>query len=287
MLRPPFPNTIRRWLLFLLRPRFRDFFFDDFHHQGAYLLSYFFATPTFGYQKPAPTARRWYTTPQPQERDGYQFFLNLGPLSNAKKYYGEDNFFWQQLVEHPNYDSFWQKRSILPHLKNVKANVMTVGGGWFDAEDLYGPLNIYRELEKNNPKTFNVLVMGPWEHGGWSRGRGTTMAGNIAFGENLSLIYQRQVEAPFFRHFLKGTGEKPKFEAFVFDCGNKQMEGIRKMAAQKSTGCEILSRSEWPTWNETRRIVGCPLCQRSSGTCSVSKKVRYQDPIHAETLHDG
>jgi len=204
-----------------------DFFFDDFHHQGAYLLSYFLATPTFGYQKSGPTTQPWYTTPRPQETDGYQFYLSMGPLSNAKKYYGEDNFFWQQLVEHPNYDEFWQKRSILPHLKNVKANVMTVGG-WFDAEDLYGPLNIYRELEKNNPEMFNVLVMGPFDHGGWSRGPGTTMVGNIAFGENLALGYQNTIEAPFFRHFLKGIDSKPKFEAYVFDCGRKEWKSFEK-----------------------------------------------------------
>ena len=177
-----------------------DFFFDDFHHHGAYLLSYFLATPTFGYQKSGPTSSSWYSTPRPQSRDGYQFYLSLGPLSNAKKYYGKDNFFWQQLVEHPNYDEFWQRRTILPHLKNIKANVMTVGG-WFDAEDLYGPLNIYRELEKNNPEMFNILVMGPFDHGGWSRGRGPTRVGNIVFGQDLALQYQKEIEAPFFRIF--------------------------------------------------------------------------------------
>ena len=198
-----------------------DFFFDDFHHQGAYLLSYFFATATFGYQKSEPTTQPWYTTPWPEDRDAYQFFLSMGPLSNADKYYGQDNFFWQQIVDHPNYDEFWQRRSILPHLKGVTANVMTVGG-WFDAEDLYGPLNIYKELEKNNPDTFNVLVMGPFSHGAWARGPGVNSVGNIVFGEDLASDYQRQIEAPFFRHFLKGIDSRPDFEAYVFDCGNKK-----------------------------------------------------------------
>ena len=210
-----------------------DFYFDDFHHQGAYILMYFFATPTFGYQKSMPTTRRWYTTPRYPGRDPYDYFLKMGPLSNASKFYGKDNFFWRQLVEHPNYDSFWQKRSILPHLKNVKANVMTVGG-WFDAEDLYGPLNIYKHLEKNNPDAFNVLVMGPWQHGSWARGSGVSMAGNIVFGQNLSTNYQKQIEAPFFRHFLKGVGEKPKFEAMVFDCGKKEWKNFEKWPPAKA-----------------------------------------------------
>ena len=85
-------------------------------------------------------------------------------MSQAGQWFGGQNFFWNQIVEHPNYDRFWQDRAIIPHLKNIKTNVMNVGG-LFDAEDLYGPLNIYRGIEKNNPDTFNVLVMGPWSHG--------------------------------------------------------------------------------------------------------------------------
>ena len=101
--------------------------------------------------------------------------MDLGPLSNASKYYGKDNFFWQQLADHPNYDEFWQARSILPHLKGIDHAVMTVGG-WFDAEDLYGPLNIYRKVEENNPEAFNILVMGPWSHGDWARDRSTPVS---------------------------------------------------------------------------------------------------------------
>lgn len=197
-----------------------DFFFDDFHHNGAYLQSYWLATSTFGYQHSGPTQEPWYSSVKPTEKDGYEFYKKMGPLSNASKYYGKDNFFWQQLVEHPNYDEFWQKRSILPHLKNVKTNVLTVGG-WFDAEDLYGPLHIYSELEKNNSDIFNAIVMGPWSHGDWARNSQKQIVGNIYFGEELSKAFQRDVEAPFFKYFLKGEGKKPNFEAMVFDTGTK------------------------------------------------------------------
>jgi len=198
-----------------------DFFFDDFHHNGAYFLSYWLITPVFGYQKTEPTTQGWYPIVNPPTRDGYKFYLDLGPLSNSSEYYKEDNFFWQQLVEHPNYDEFWQQRSILPHLSGIDHAVMTVGG-FFDAEDLYGPLNIYREVEKNNPGTFNALVMGPWSHGGWARSRSPHMVGDIYFGEDISEWYQREVEAPFFRHFLKGEGEVPDFEALAFDTGHRE-----------------------------------------------------------------
>ena len=196
-----------------------DFFFDDFHHNGAYLLSYFIATSTFGYQHSGPTDKQWYSDIKPETRDGYQFYMSLGALSNAKKYFGPDNFFWNELSSHPNYDEFWQARSLLPHLASpIKTNVLTVGG-LFDAEDLYGPLHIYQQIEKNNPGTHNTLVMGPWSHGAWAGGPGVNRVGNIVFGSGINNWYQREVEAPFFRHFLKGEGAKPQYEAMIFDTG--------------------------------------------------------------------
>ena len=198
-----------------------DFYFDDFHHQGAYVLMYWNATSTFGYQHNGPTTENWIPRMNPRPRgNAYDFFMELGPLKNSAAYQGQDNFFWKQLVEHPNYDEFWQRRSIIPHLKDIQTNVMTVGG-WFDAEDLYGPLNIYQAIEKNTSDEdhFNVLVMGPWSHGGWSRDTNETTVGNILFGEGINDTYQKEVEAPFFRHFLKGEEWKPDFEALMFDTG--------------------------------------------------------------------
>jgi putative CocE/NonD family hydrolase len=204
-----------------------DFYFDDFHHNGAYTLSYFLITPVFGYQKEGPTEDRWFEIVDTGTRDGYKFYLELGPLKNADRYYGEDNFFWRQIVEHPNYDEFWRRRGILPHLDEVNTAVMVVGG-WFDAEDLYGPLNIYQTIERENPGVFNMLVMGPWSHGDWARGGdGPQVVGNVPFGKGISTAYQDEVEARFFRHFLK-EGHDPKDpgpdlpEAYTFDTGLKR-----------------------------------------------------------------
>lgn len=199
-----------------------DFFFDDFHHHGAYLLSYLLATNTFGYQHQGPSNWKWYTELTPNQSDPWKFYLDLVPLTKVETMMAKDNQFWQQLVDHPNYDSFWQQRNILPYLKNVKAAVLTVGG-LFDAEDLYGPLNIYRSLEQKNPNTFNALVMGPWSHGDWSRrSGGPQQVGDIKFGNDIALDYQTNVEAPFFNHYLKGGPGQPDFEALMFDTGTKQ-----------------------------------------------------------------
>jgi len=203
-----------------------DFFFDDFHHHGAYLLSYFQATSTFGFQHNGPTNRQWYRSIKPTQRDPWSFYMGLGTMKEAGRYHRND-FFWKQIVAHPNYDEFWQRRSILPHLKDIKTNVLVVGG-FFDAEDLYGPLNIYRNIEKNNPDTFNAIVMGPWSHGDWASLYPRAKVGKLAFSERVSEFYQRDVEAPFFRHFLKGQGEKPDFEALMYDCGLRKWNKYAK-----------------------------------------------------------
>jgi putative CocE/NonD family hydrolase len=209
-----------------------DFFFDDFHHHGAYLLSYFLATSTFGYQHDGPTTRQWYKNYQPRVADAWSFYMGLGTMQQAGRVFGPDNFFWNQIKSHPNYDSFWQDRAIAPHLKNITANVMTVGG-LFDAEDLYGPLSIYRHIEDQNPNAFNMLVMGPWSHGDWSFKQRYAKVGKIAFGKNVSDFYQRKIEAPFFRHFLKGQGTSPKYEALIYDTGKQQWFGFKSWPPER------------------------------------------------------
>lgn len=205
-----------------------DFFFDDFYHQGAFLQSYVGAYPVFGYQKDTLTKKPWYNEAimrlyQNRPKDGYAFHLEQGPLKNITKKYHYDNFFWNEVISHPNYDEFWQKRSLLPHLKNVNHAVMTVGG-WFDAEDLYGPLNIYKTIEKTSPNAQNTIVMGPWAHGGWARETGKTTHNHIYFGDSISTNFQRTIERDFFAHYLKDKKIEKLPEAYMYDTGAKKWE---------------------------------------------------------------
>jgi putative CocE/NonD family hydrolase len=216
-----------------------DFYFDDFHHNGAYLLSYFRATALFGTPKDQPTDTAWYKIPDIKTQDQYQFFLDAGPLKNLDKYFQYssvdnpglqkndriDDFFWKELKEHPNYDTVWQKKGLIQHLKNIKPSVATmVVGGWFDAEDLYGPLETYKTIERHNPDNYNTLVFGPWDHGGWARSKAANVVGNYYFGGSISDLFQREIESQFFRHFLKEKGDQDSGlpEAFVFDSGKKK-----------------------------------------------------------------
>lgn len=198
-----------------------DWYFDDFHHHGAFFLPHCFNfISSFGRPRSGPTTERnerfRHGTP-----DGFQFFLDMGPLSNANDRHLRGEIpFWNETVAHPDYDEFWQVRNILPHLTNVAPAVMTVGG-WFDAEDLYGPLMIYRTIERENPGSDNVLVMGPWRHGGWARGDGDRL-GNARFGAKTSEHYRVEIEEPFFRHHLKQEGNLDLPEASVFETGSNR-----------------------------------------------------------------
>jgi len=205
-----------------------DFFFDDFHHNGAYLLSYWRATAVFGYEKTDPVTELWYSFPDLKTQDQYQFFLDIGPLSGLDKYYGEDNVFWQQLKDHPNYDEFWRSRGIIQHLKEIKPAVMVVGG-LFDAEDLFGPFETYEKIEQNG-SNYNTVVFGPWSHGDWARTKVRQAVGNVYFGSNLSRDYQRDIESKFFYHFLKndGKGDSGLPEAYMFDSGTNEWKSYTK-----------------------------------------------------------
>jgi hypothetical protein len=216
-----------------------DFFFDDFHHNGAFLLSYFNAIPLFGTYKDQPTDSAWYSFPEMKTQDQYQFFLDKGPLKNLNEYFQYDkldvttaenkdridDFFWKEMVEHPNYDSIWKSKGIIQHLNKVPSTVATmVVAGEFDAEDLYGPLETYKNIEKHQPNNYNTLVFGPWDHGGWARNKVQNKVGNYYFGDSISLNFQKEIETKFFNHFLKGDGSKNSGlpEAYVFDTGKKE-----------------------------------------------------------------
>ena len=214
-----------------------DWYWDDMHRHGAFVLNLAFNFfSSFGKERPEPTTERADGVDHGTV-DGYRFFLELGPLSNVnEKYFDGEIEFWNQTAAHPNYDEFWQSRNILPHLRNVGAAVMTVGG-WYDMEDLYGPLQTYRSVEEKNPDAYNILVMGPWRHGGWTRTDGRDL-GRADFGFPTGKWYREQVDLVFFEHFLKGEGDGdlPFPEALVFETGAnrwREMDAWPPKSAEK------------------------------------------------------
>jgi putative CocE/NonD family hydrolase len=194
---------------------------DDIYHNGALFLSQNFGFAYWFWQKledPLHEEARNFNFKTP---DGYDYFLRMGPLSNSTKVLPKGTApEWTEFLEHDTYDKYWQERSLRPRLKNIHCAVMTVGG-WFDAEDLSGSLEVYRNTERLNPGITNLLVMGPWSHGGWGHGSGDQL-GPVHFHASTAEFYREKIELPFFRHFLKDDINYTTHEAQVFETGENR-----------------------------------------------------------------
>jgi len=194
---------------------------DDVYHNGAFMLAHRFSF-YMGFRNregdPAPPPRALpfdFETP-----DGYDFYLSLGSLANAdEKYFKRKQPMWNMNIEHTTYDQEWQSRAIWKYLKAIKPAVMLVGG-WYDTEDPQGLLRQFDFMEKNTPPA-DMLVMGPWNHGGFAFGDGDRL-GNINFGSKTGLYYREHIELPFFLYHLKGRGDGKFPKAWVFQTGMNQ-----------------------------------------------------------------
>jgi uncharacterized protein len=198
-----------------------DWYFDDFLHNGAFFLAHAYRWLSNNDQhRTGPTSKT--ATPQPLPSiDGYQLFLEAGTISEINRLYLKSRVpFWEEMMAHPNRDDFWKQREILPHLKNVAPAVLLVTG-WFDAEDLYGSFKSYQTIERLNPNVNNVLVVGPWRHGGWAREDGDRL-GEAKFGSKTAEFYRSEVELPFFEKYLKDADYPAPAEATVFETGTNR-----------------------------------------------------------------
>jgi len=188
---------------------------DDFHHNGAFRLSY-----GFEYAARMETSKQQETF-EFDRYDTFQWYLDLGPLANVNTKHLHGNIpTWNDFVAHPNYDAFWQRQGAAPYLTRVTVPTLTVAG-WWDQEDFYGPLKIYELLEPHDTGHVNSLVVGPWNHGGWAGPAGDKL-GAIDFGSPASRYFQDSILAPWFAHFLKDRDEPRQPEAITFEAGANQ-----------------------------------------------------------------
>ena len=195
---------------------------DDSFHNGAFMLAANFGFYTAFKARPGPPAPPGPRTPFDfGTPDGYEFYLGLGPLwSGAERHGLNSNPHWRINLEHTTYDEFWKARSIWRHFKHITPAVLTVGG-WFDAEDLMGPLRTYRTLRAESAKTSNRLVMGPWTHGSWAGGDGRRV-GNVDVGQPTAAYYREHIELPFFARYLKGKATRELPAASIFETGTNR-----------------------------------------------------------------
>ena len=227
---------------------------DDWHHNGAFRIMYAFSWLSGNARRrDGPTDTRGerfnYGTPW-----GYEFFLEAGSAANIdERYFGGEVPAWRDFMRHPNYDEFWQRQNVLDALRNIEVPVLNVGG-WFDTEDFYGPLATYRAIEAQNPGVENTLVVGPWLHGGWRSMEGDSL-GCIEFDSKTSHTFQRDVQAPFFEHHLRASGDRIDPEAFS-DSANGGASWSASEAVVFETGANEWRRHDsWPPAGvEPRRL---------------------------------
>ncbi len=239
---------------------------DDMHHNGALSLAMTFGFfSTFGIVRDT-LYTNWIPSDIDYGDDRYEFFLELGALKNVnEKYFHHQIPFWDSVSAHETYDYFWQSRSTLDDYTNVRPAVLTVGG-WYDSEDLFGAIMTYEKIEEHKTD-FNAFVMGPWFHGGWSRGKGEKF-GDIDFGQETSVFYQQNIELPFFNYFLKGKGELDLPEAYMFETGSNEWKKF----------------DAWPPANVTPISLyfngdGKITSENSEETTSVSYESDPQNPV--------
>jgi hypothetical protein len=225
---------------------------DDWHHNGALFLPHMFNfMASFGRPRPKPVKKIEHKFDH-ETPDGYDFFLRLGSLPNANgRYFKDEVAFWSEAMKHGTYDDFWQARNLRRHLNKIKPAVMTVGG-WFDAENLFGALETYRKVEATSEGQ-NILVMGPWRHGGWSRGDGESL-GDVRFNSKTSAFFREKIELPFFEFYLKDAGEFKHPEGWMFETGTNQWRKHDawppKTARRQSLYFHAKGRLSWKTSEE-------------------------------------
>ena len=215
---------------------------DDMHHNGALSLQMSFNFfKNFGIPRPAPTTQwsRGVDYPSP---DNYNFFIKHTPIRKLNENILKNSIpFWDSMSNHGAYDYFWQERSNLKHLKNIKPAVLIVGG-WYDAEDLYGPLNIYKTIEANDKDNNCKIVIGPWTHGSWISTKGDSL-GDFYFGSNTADYFRQKILIPFFNYHLKGIGKPLSDDAYVFDTGSNKFYSFDKWPPENVSSTDLFLSS--------------------------------------------
>ena len=188
------------------------FMHDDLHRYGAMRLSYAYDWLHL------LQAEKTNEEPAFDAYDTYDWFLNAGSPDEIEVTYLKGRVpLFRAMIENPDYNDVWKRQVWTARLGKTAIPTLNVAGLW-DQEDPWGPWQIHRQQQQDDPQNLSVIVAGPWNHGGW-RGKGDAL-GRIAFGAESGTQFQTRIEAPFFRHWLHGTGEKPAFEAAIFQSGS-------------------------------------------------------------------
>ena len=193
---------------------------DDAYHGGAFMLmaNHGFYAPFFVPQK-NPLTQEPKNSFEFGTDDMYSWYLKTGTIGALDTPQGGTSDYFHDQVANTVYNDYWKARNLTPHMHGVKAAVLDVGG-WFDAEDLSGPVKVFHAIDQLSPGApENTLVEGPWYHGQWARNPGRSL-GDVDFGSETSIYYRDKIEAPFFEHYLKGAAWEGLPKAYTFETGS-------------------------------------------------------------------
>lgn len=186
---------------------------DDDHRYGALRLSY-----DFEYAVMEEADKNANTKFKMDAYDSYDFYLNAGPLSTLNDRYVHGKIRnWNESVEHPDYDAFWQSQAWFKAIQGSTVPNLNVAG-FYDQEDPWGPWQIYRQAGEHDPDHTNFMVAGPWYHGAWRRSLSTL--GQTSLGQDTGQAFRQMIEAPFFAYYLHDKGQKPDWSAKTFQTGS-------------------------------------------------------------------
>ena len=228
---------------------------DDFHHNGAFRLSYGFEYATMMETDKEQTPFKFDTY------DTYDWYLKLGSLANVNAAVLNGKIpTWNDFAAHPDYDDFWKRQTIISYIKSATTVPTLNVAGWWDQEDFYGPIAIYLEREKFDATAHkNFLVVGPWRHGGWNVPDGDKL-GNIDFGSATARYFREKIQAPFFAHYLKDRGTLTQPEAITFEAGANEWR-------------------TWDAWPPRTGVSGRPLYFAEGGRLTWEKpKAESREP---------
>ncbi|HEY2823817.1 MAG TPA: CocE/NonD family hydrolase [Candidatus Acidoferrum sp.] len=245
---------------------------DDFFHNGAFRLSY-----AFEYAALLETSAENYSFPF-DRFDLFDWYLRLGPLSNANAKYFHDKIpTWNDFIAHPSYDDYWKHHAVAYGLKQPTVPNLNVAG-WWDQEDFYGPTATYERLEKVDTKNLNYFVAGPWNHGGWGRGAGNSL-GDIPFGSDTSVYFRQNIEAPWFAYWLKDKGQLPLKEALTFQTGSDKWTQFDSWPPRQAQTRNIYMREDGGL------SFNAPAAKSSSGADSKSASEATFDTYVSDPAH--
>jgi uncharacterized protein len=192
---------------------------DDMHRYGALRESY-----AFEYSVLEQADKNKNTNFDFDVYDTYDWYLRLGPLSNANAKYLRNSIpYWSDIIAHPDYDEYWKREAWIRQLHKTTVPNLNVAGFW-DQEDPWGPWQIFRHAEEHDPENVNFMVAGPWFHGEWQFPKADSI-GLISFGgHDTAREFRAEIQAPYFRYYLHGKGEKPSWQAKTFQSGSNRWQ---------------------------------------------------------------